>query len=70
MAKVKAAVIEAQEFAQENYGMGRNEFVAHAWTFAKGNNLIHRAAIEEYDVIREDLAEYQLYYVKGENDAR
>lgn len=66
MGAVKSLIMDGEEFAQENYNMGRNEFVAEAWTFAKGNNIIHRAAIEHYDVIKEEMAEYQLEI--GKND--
>lgn len=61
MANVKSLMMNGEEIAQENYNMARNEFIAHAWDISKGNNIVHRAAIEAYDVIKEDLAEYQLY---------
>ena len=58
MGKVKSLVMDGEDIACENFNMSRNEFVAHAWTICKGNNLVHRAAIEHYDVIQRELNEY------------
>jgi hypothetical protein len=58
MGKVKAMLMDAEDFASENYNIPRNEFVAKAWVFAKRNNTLHRHAIEHYDVIQRDLNDY------------
>jgi hypothetical protein len=62
MGKVKAAALEGQEFAQENYNISRNEFCALAFDAFKPMSLEARAAVEEYDVIQNDLKEYERYY--------
>ena len=59
MGKVKSLVMDGEDIACENFNMPRNEFVAHAWTICKGNNLVHRAAIEHYDVIQKELEIYE-----------
>ena len=55
MGKLKSIVIEAQEFACDHYNIPRNQFIALAWDFAKGNSFIHRAAIECYDEIQNEM---------------
>jgi hypothetical protein len=60
MTKLKDLIIEAQVFACDHYNIPRNLFVALSWDFAKGNNSIHRAAIEYYDQIQRDM---ELNYV-------
>lgn len=57
---VKGRLFYAQVFACDHYNIPRNQFVALAWDFAKGNNRIHRAAIEYYDQIQRDM---ELNYV-------
>jgi hypothetical protein len=59
MGKVKAMLMDAEDFACENFNVPRNEFVAKAWVFAKKNNQLHRAAIEHYDVIQQELSVYE-----------
>jgi hypothetical protein len=63
MGKVKAAAIEGQEFAQENYNISRNDFCALAFKVFKPMSIQARAAVEEYDVIQNDLkVYYEEYY--------
>jgi len=64
MGKLKAILIEAEDFACENYNIPRNEFVEKSWVFAKSKCFIHRPdeihrhAIEHYDVIQRELDDY------------
>lgn len=65
MSKTGQAVFEAQEFATENYNVSREEFVklAEAEFLKKGSfkPWLKTWAIEEYDVIQKDLADYDTY---------
>lgn len=62
MAKVRVSdMIDGEAIATENYNIPRNEFVAKAWKICKGNNTVHRTAIEHYDVIRRELDEYEKF---------
>ncbi len=72
MGKLKAILIDAEDFACENYNIPRNEFVARSWDFAKSYNLVHRPdeihrhAIEYYDIIQRDIKNYHAQaYMKG-----
>jgi hypothetical protein len=60
MGKVKAMLMDAEDFACENFNIPRNEFVSKSWIFAQKNNQLHRAAIEHYDVIQKEL---EIYHV-------
>lgn len=58
MGKIKSMVMEAEELAQENFDMGRNEFCALAADTYKGKvsfNMQMRAAVEHYDLIQSEL---------------
>ena len=65
MSKMGQAVYEAQEFATENYNVSRDEFVklAEAEFLKKGSfkPWLKNWAIEEYDVIQNDLMDYDRY---------
>ena len=65
MSKMGQAVFEAQEFATENYNVSRDEFVklAEAEFLKKGDfrPWLKNWAIEEYDVIQNDLMDYDRY---------
>ena len=65
MSKMGQAVFEAQEFATENYNVSRDEFVklAEAEFLKKGSYRpwLKNWAIEEYDVIQNDLVDYDRY---------
>ena len=65
MSKMGQAVYEAQEFATENYNVSRDEFVklAEAEFLKKGSfkPWLKNWAIEEYDVIQDDMADYDAY---------
>ena len=64
MSKMGQAVYEAQEFATENYNVTRDEFIKLAGNaFAKNPNgfILKKWALEEYDVIQNDMAEYDAY---------
>ena len=65
MSKMGQAVFEAQEFATENYNISRDEFVklAEAEFLKKGafRPWLKNWAIEEYDVIQNDLMDYDRY---------
>ena len=52
-------IVVGESIATENYNIPRNEFVAQAWTLAKKDNEVHRAAIEHYDVIQQELDIYE-----------
>ena len=52
-------IVVGETIATENYNIPRNEFVAQAWTLAKKDNEVHRAAIEHYDVIQQELDIYE-----------
>ena len=52
-------IVVGESIATENYNIPRNEFVAQAWTLAKKDNEVHRAAIEHYDVIQQELDVYE-----------
>lgn len=63
MSKMGRAVLEGQEFAQENYNISRNEFCALAFDAFKPMSIQAQAAVEEYDVIQNDLkVYYEEYY--------
>ena len=59
------AVFEAQEFATENYNVSRDEFVklAEAEFLKKGSfrPWMKTWAIEEFDVIQNDMTEWSRY---------
>ena len=64
MSKMGQAVYEAQEFATENYNVTRDEFIKLAGNaFAKDPNgfILKKWALEEYDVIQDDMADYDAY---------
>lgn len=69
MSKMGQAVYEAQEFATENYNVTREEFITLAGNaFAKNSNsfILNKWALEEYDVIQDDLmSNYNSYMNKG-----
>jgi hypothetical protein len=52
---VKNRLFYAQVFACDHYNIPRNQFIALAWDFAKGNNRIHRATIKYYDEIQREM---------------
>ena len=56
---MKHKIIIGESIATENYNIPRNEFVAQAWTLAKKDNDIHRAAIKHYDIIQQELDVYE-----------
>ena len=56
---MKHKIVIGESIATENYNIPRNEFVAQAWTLAKKDNEVHRAAIEHYDVIQQELDVYE-----------
>jgi hypothetical protein len=60
MGKLKSVIMEAQEFACDHYNIPRNQFIVLARDFAKGNSLIHQAAIEYYDEIQRDMDLYDV----------
>ena len=68
MSKTGQAVFEAQEFATENYNVSREEFVklAEAEFLKKGSfrPWMKTWAIEEFDVIQNDMAEWSEYVSK------
>lgn len=66
MGKVKSAVMDGEEFAQENYNISRNEFCALAFAKFKPMSIEARAAVESYDMIQGDLKEYEKYLVNGD----
>jgi len=51
--------IKGEEIAVEFYNIPRNEFIAKAWEIGKKDNTIHRAAIKHYDVIQEEMLQYE-----------
>ena len=65
MSKIGQAVFEAQEFATENYNVSRDEFVklAEAEFLKKGSfrPWMKTWAIEEFDVIQNDMTEWSRY---------
>ena len=65
MSKMGQAVYEAQEFATENYNVSRDEFVklAEAEFLKKGSfrPWMKTWAIEEFDVIQNDMTEWSRY---------
>ncbi len=65
MSKMGQAVFEAQEFATENYNVSRDEFVklAEAEFLKKGSfrPWMKTWAIEEFDVIQNDMTEWSRY---------
>ena len=65
MSKMGQAVFEAQEFATENYNVSRDEFVklAEAEFLKKGSfrPWMKTWAIEEFDVIQNDMTECSRY---------
>ena len=64
MSKMGQAVYEAQEFATANYNVTRDEFIKLAGNaFAKNPNgfILKKWALEEYDVIQDDMADYDAY---------
>ena len=65
MSKMGQAVYEAQEFATENYNVSRDEFVklAEAEFLKKGSfrPWMKTWAIEELDVIQNDMTEWSRY---------
>lgn len=63
--KIHTAKIKGEEIATENYNIDRNEFVAKAWIMAKKDNSVHRAAIEHYDVIQEEMIQYEEFIQKN-----
>ena len=67
MSKMGQAVYEAQEFATENYNVTRDEFITLAGNaFAKNPNgsILKKWALEEYDVIQNDMEEWSEYVSK------
>jgi hypothetical protein len=52
-------IVVGETIATENYNIPRNEFVALSWKIAKKDNEVHRAAIEHYDTIQNELKEYE-----------
>ena len=66
MSKIGQEVFEAQEFAQENYNVTREEFVRLAGNaFNKPFRPFTRdTAIAEFDVIQDDLSVYNSYMNK------
>ena len=61
MGKMKVAILEGEEFAQENYNLSRNEFCALAFTKFRPMSPAARTAVEAYDTIQRDLEEYNEY---------
>ena len=61
---MRAKYLKGEEIATEFYNIPRNEFVAIAWTEAKKDNTVHRAAIEHYDVIQHEINVYFTEVVK------
>jgi hypothetical protein len=57
-------IVVGETIATENFNIPRNEFVALSWEIAKKDNEVHRAAIEHYDLIQEELREYE-YVIKN-----
>ena len=66
MSKIGQEVFEAQEFAQENYNVTREEFVRLAGNaFNKPFRPLTRdTAIAEFDVIQNDLKDWEVYNAK------
>jgi len=62
MSKIKVAIMDGEEFAQENYNISRNEFCALAFAKFKPMSIQARAAVESYDEIQNDLKAYEEYY--------
>ncbi len=52
-------IVMGETIATDNYNIERNEFVALSWKIAKKDNEVHRAAIEHYDIIQDELKEYE-----------
>ena len=50
-----------ESIAIENYNIDRNTFVSESWILAKKDNIVHRAAIEHYDVIQKELNTYEVF---------
>lgn len=85
MSRISDCVIEAQEFACEHYNLSRESFVALAHANYGGllpgstrvglnpvrgyNPLTRDAAIEAFDEIQNDLADYDRDYVPAVVDA-
>lgn len=69
MSKIGQEIFEAQEFATENYNVARDEFVKLADNAFSKNPILQKWTIEEYDVIQNDLREYDRYVTTGEADA-
>ena len=57
-------IVVGETIATENFNIPRNEFVTLSWEIAKKDNEVHRAAIEHYDLIQEELREYE-YVIKN-----
>ena len=57
-------IVVGETIATENFNIPRNEFVALSWEIAKKDNEVHRAAIEHYELIQEELREYE-YVIKN-----
>ena len=57
--------IKGEEIATEFYNIPRNEFIAKAWEVAAKDNIVHRAAIEHYDVIQEEMIQYEEFIQKN-----
>lgn len=55
MSKMGQAVLEGQEFAQENYNVPRIEFIKMT---EKLGPVVKGAAIDEFDIIQGDLQEH------------
>jgi len=67
MSKMGQAVYEAQEFATENYNVTRDEFIKLAGNaFSKNplGSILEKWALEEYDVIQNDMEEWSEYVSK------
>lgn len=62
MSKMGAAVLECQEFAQENYNISKVEFVEKAKVEYVDRPYMVRWAVEEFNVIQEDLSVYHKIY--------
>lgn len=67
MGKVKAAVMEGEEFAQDNYNLTRPEFSWAALKRFGGHTLEYQAAIQHFDVIQKEL---DVYFDEANNGVR
>lgn len=65
MSKMGQAVFEGQEFAQENYNTPRDQFMTMVRAEFASKPVQRESAIEEFETIGNDLADYAAYIAEG-----